>query len=264
MIQRDTLPGHADRWLRAFGAAPSGARTVVCFPHAGGSATFFQPLARALSPAVDVVAVQYPGRQQRRAEQLVDSIDLIADQLFEVLRSSPRHPHVLFGHSMGAVIAFEVARRLEGDRRTAPAALIVSGRRAPSVHRDEDVHRWDDAALVAHVRHLGGTNQGGAVEEQLLRLTLPVLRNDYRAIETYRYQPGPTLTCSISVYLGESDSRVSPGEAHAWRDLTTGAFRLQTFAGGHFFLSSDLVAVRNAVLRDVAGGRSNSKLKLGR
>jgi pyochelin biosynthetic protein PchC len=248
-----------DRWLRTLGAAPSGGRTMVCFPHAGGSATFFQPLARALSPTIEVAAVQYPGRQQRRAEQLVDSIDVIADQLFDVLRSQGRRPTVLFGHSMGALIAFEVARRLEQDPRTAPAALVVSGRRAPSVHRDEAVHRLDDAGLLAHVCHLGGTDPGVVTDDELLRLMLPVLRNDYKALETYRYRPGATVSCRISAYLGRSDQRVSLDEALAWRHLTSGAFRIQTFPGGHFFVNSSLAAVHDAVLWDLAVTGSSTR-----
>jgi len=240
-----------DQWLRTLGAAPSGSPTMVCFPHAGGSATFFQPLARALSPTIEVAAVQYPGRGQRRTAQLVDSIDVIVDQLLDVMRSQGRRPTVLFGHSMGAVIAFEVACRLEQDPRTPPVVLVVSARRAPSVHRDEAVHRLDDAGILAHVRRLGGTDPGVVTDDELLRLMLPVLRNDYKAVETYRYRPGVTVSCRISAYLGRSDQRVDLDDALAWRHLTSGAFRIQTFRGGHFFVNSDPAAVRDAVLRDL-------------
>lgn len=122
-------------WCRRFRSAGNPAARLVCLPHAGGAAPFYVPVAAALSPDVDVVAVQYPGRQDRRTEEPIDDLAALADRLYEVLRRQPELPFALLGHSMGAVLAFEVARRLEADGR-GPSRLFASGRRAPSMYRE--------------------------------------------------------------------------------------------------------------------------------
>ncbi|WP_138796198.1 thioesterase II family protein, partial [Escherichia coli] len=130
---------------------------LVCFPHAGGSAAYFHGVSRALSPAVDVLAVQYPGRQDRRHEPLIDSIDGLAARVREELAPWTDRPLALFGHSMGAMVAFEVALRLTADG-AAPSVLFASGRRAPSRYREESVHLHDDAGIMAELSRLDGTD----------------------------------------------------------------------------------------------------------
>lgn len=149
-------PGPASGWIRRFHHAAPDAPRLLCLPHAGGSAGFFTGLSAALSPAVDVVAVQYPGRQDRRREPAVTSLPLLADQVFQALAPFGDRPLALFGHSMGATLAFEVAARLESHGR-AVTRLVASGRRAPSRHRDENVHRRDDEGVVQELRRLGGS-----------------------------------------------------------------------------------------------------------
>jgi surfactin synthase thioesterase subunit len=156
----------------------------VCFPHAGGAASFFFPLSERLSTA-DVLAVQYPGRQDRRHEALIHDIDTLADRIVAALRTEAGAPPVLFGHSMGAIVAFEVARRL--DRAgTPPQALIASGSRAPSIPRSEGVHLRDDNGVLAAIKQLNGTDSAFLGDEELTRMILPAVRGDYPALETYR------------------------------------------------------------------------------
>jgi surfactin synthase thioesterase subunit len=128
----------------------------VCLPHAGGSAPFFLPVASALSPAVDVVALQYPGRLDRRAEPPITDVHTLADRIHDILLRQPPLPVTFFGHNLGAVIAFEAIRRLEDSDRV-PVRLFASGRRAPPTHRDESVHLRDDDGIIAEVRRLNGT-----------------------------------------------------------------------------------------------------------
>src|SRR5580658_7928209 len=143
-------------WCRRYRPARNAPARLVCLPHAGGSAPFYLPVSAALSPDVDVVAIQYPGRQDRRGERPIDDIAVLADHLHGILRRQPPLPVTIFGHSMGAVLGFEVARRLEADGQ-GPVRLFVSGRRAPSTHRDENVHLRDDAGILAEVRAMNGT-----------------------------------------------------------------------------------------------------------
>jgi surfactin synthase thioesterase subunit len=232
----------ADRWVRRFRPAPGAATRLLCLPHAGGAASYYLPVSQALTPAIDVLAVQYPGRQDRLAEPPVDSVDQLADLLVPLLDSYLDRPLTIFGHSLGASVAFEVARRLEA-RGVVPAALFVSGRRAPSRGRDEHVHLLDDAGLLAEVKSLEGTDTAVFDDPELVRMVLPTLRNDYRAAETYRWRPGPPLTCPVHALIGDADPRVTVEEAGAWAEHTSGEFTLTTFSGGHFYLTEHLPAV---------------------
>jgi pyochelin biosynthetic protein PchC len=238
-----TVSLDAKVWLRRFHPAPSARTRLVCFPHAGGSASWFHPVSAALSPSVEVLAVQYPGRQDRRGEPLVDDLFVLADQLADVLAPEPG-PLAFFGHSMGASLAFEVARRLE-PRGTHLLSLFVSGRRAPStsVSSDEPVHQKDDAGLLAEVRQLSGTDSQVLADAEIVQLVLPSLRNDYKAAETYHYRPGPDVSCPIVALLGEDDPKVTEAEARQWAAYTSGAFELKTFPGGHFYLAEHHAAV---------------------
>jgi surfactin synthase thioesterase subunit len=229
------FPGD-DLWCRRYRPARSAATRLVCLPHAGGSATFFLPVSAALSPGVDVVAIQYPGRQDRRAEQPIDDIGALADRIEAILRHQRPLPLTLFGHSMGAALGFEISRRLEADGR-GPVRLFASGRRAPSTHRDETVHLRDDAGILAEVRALNGTASALLGDDELMRAALPSLRADYRAAETYSCGPDVTVNCPITVLTGDDDPKTTLDEANAWSRHTSGAFDLQVFPGGHFFLT---------------------------
>jgi surfactin synthase thioesterase subunit len=227
----------SDKWLRRFVRPQSPRTRLVCFPHAGGSASFYLPVARALSGAADVVAVQYPGRQDRRNEPCIPSVAELADRILEVARPLGDLPLVLFGHSMGASTAFEVATRLEAEG-IRPAALFASGRRAPSTHRLETVHTLDDDGLMAEVRALNGTDITLLdTDPEFRQMVLPALRSDYRAAETYEWIPGPALSCPIIALRGVDDPHADEAETLAWQKHTTGGFEMHPFPGGHFFLN---------------------------
>jgi surfactin synthase thioesterase subunit len=235
-----TLPGtESSRWLCRYRPAPQARVRLVCFPHAGGSASYFYPVAQALAADIDVIAVQYPGRQNRRLEPCCDSISELADQVGRELRAEPA-PIAFFGHSMGAIVAFEVARRMERGTGTGPAALFASGRRAPSRSRAENVHERDDAGLVAEILALGGTDSALLQDRELLSMVLPAIRADYRAIERYSCPPGVTISSPVTVLTGTADPRTTQPEAEAWRGHTTGRFSLHSYPGGHFFLQSHI------------------------
>lgn len=223
-------------WCRRYRPARNAAVRLVCLPHAGGSAPFFLPVAQALSPRADVVAIQYPGRQDRRGEPPIDDIAVLAGRIHDVLGQEPDLPTSFFGHSMGAIVAFELARRLEAEG-AGPVHLFASGRRAPSAWRDEKVHLKDDDGVLAEVRALNGTASSLLGDDELMRAVLPALRADYKAIETYRCAPDVTVSCPITTLTGDSDPKTSMDEARAWRGHTSGTFDLQVFAGGHFFLT---------------------------
>lgn len=228
-------------WMRAYAPAPEAPVRLVCLSHAGGSASFWFPVAKALSPRVDVVAIQYPGRQDRRHEPCVDDLHELARQVYTVLDGTDDRPTALLGHSMGASLAFEIACLMELRR---PAEhLFVSGRRAPSVRRHETVHLRDDDSLLAEVRALAGSDSKMLHDDEIMRMALPAIRNDYRVAETYAWVPGEPLSCPVTALTGDDDPKATPTEVETWARHTTGPFTMKVMAGGHFFLTDHIPLV---------------------
>ncbi|MEU2061239.1 alpha/beta fold hydrolase [Streptomyces sp. NPDC013455] len=230
-------------WLRSFHQAAPGAPRLLCLPHAGGSASFFFSLSKALSPAVDVLAAQYPGRQDRREDPVAGSVQELAQGVFRALDERDDTPLALFGHSMGAMVGFELARLLEAAGRP-PAVFFASGRRSPSARSTETLYAGDDARLLEEVTKLDGTDAALLQDEEMLELILPALRADYHVVETYERTPGPGLSCPLVVMTGDADPRLTPDEAGAWSEETDGPFELHVYPGAHFYL----VAQQQAVL----------------
>ncbi|GAA1637222.1 thioesterase II family protein [Actinoplanes couchii] len=223
-----------DRWLRTYRPVPRPLRRLVCFPHAGGTAGFFLPVARALWDT-EVVAVQYPGRHDRRNEPFSAGIKDMTDGVVAALGSRPSLPTILFGHSMGATVAFEVARRLD-DTPDAVAHLVLSGRPSPTLGDAKPASLPDDEAVIAELRRMSGTDDALLREPDLLRMAMPVLRADYAAVTGYRYEPGKPLRADVTAFVGDDDPGVPVEAAEAWADCTAGRFDMRVFAGGHFYL----------------------------
>ncbi|MFC9653001.1 MULTISPECIES: thioesterase II family protein [unclassified Streptomyces] len=238
-------PG-ASRWLRSFQPAPEAPVRLVCLPHAGGSASFYLPVTRALSPRAEVTAVQYPGRQDRRNETPLADIGLIADRIAAELRTVTDRPYALFGHSMGAIVGFEVARRLEAEGN-GPTRLFVSGRRSPLLDRGDEWQPATDDEVISEIRSLDGTHGALLDDAEMRDMILPALRADYAAVRGYRYRPGTPLACPVTAFTGDADRKAPVEAVEAWADLTLGGFGLHVLPGGHFFL----VDQQDAVLRTV-------------
>jgi len=246
----------SEKWLRRYHpSATSGAR-LICFPHAGGSASYYHPVSAYFPPDVDVIALQYPGRQDRRMEPCITDLGVLADRITAQITGLSEMPTVLFGHSMGAILAFEVAWRLERDfpgrGARVPLSVIASGRRAPGIVRPETIHQRDDAGLLDEIRMLNGTRSTILDDEEILRIALPALRGDYRAIETYPGAEGRVLDAPLTVLVGDSDPRTKVEDALAWKAHTSGAFRMEVFSGGHFFLADHARAVNAEIAKEVA------------
>jgi pyochelin biosynthesis protein PchC len=244
------------RWIRGYRRVPGGV-SLVCFPHAGGAASYFRPWPASLAPGIEVLAVQYPGREDRAAEPCLTTIADLADQIQAALGPSLPGTFAFFGHSMGAILAFEVARRIAREQGRGPAHLFVSGRPAPPRHRRHDLHRAGNPALIAELASLGGTDPRILQDSEALELILPAMRGDYTASETYRFAPGPPLSCDITAMTGDRDALNTAAEAAAWSAHTTGAFQLRVYPGGHFYLDDCRTQVLEMISSALAGSAAS-------
>lgn len=230
-----TSTGTGRPWLRVQQPA-EGVAKLVLFPHAGGSASFFRPWTRRTGSEIEVAAVQYPGRADRLNEPCVTTIGQMSAAVSRELCESDGRPLVLFGHSMGAAVAYETAKLLTA-RGKPPAILAVSGRGAPHRAPDEGYHTLDDDALWARVRELGGTDSEVLDNPDLRELLTPAVRADFEASENYRDVPdGPALDCPVVAYGGSADPVAPPTAVAEWATVTSGSFDQVVYPGDHFYL----------------------------
>ncbi len=238
------------RWLRVLRASPYGRRRVFCFHHAGGNAAAFGGFAEhfAAAPDCEVVAVQLPGRAERRSEPLIDALDLLAGRIAGEIRRHADRPYALLGVSMGGALAYEVARKLEADGPAGgPSALFVCSAGSPKARGPRLMHALPADALVRAVRCLGGIPPE-LDRPDLLALTLPVLRADLRAVETHRHDELERLRCPTVVVVGDRDPLLSPAAARSWTEVAD-VSDVMELPGGHFVLDEGGAAVAEAVLR---------------
>lgn len=249
----DVTESHAGtgRWLRTLRRRPGARLRLVCFPHAGGAASWFAPWTEAVPADVELCAVRYPGREDRLADSFVDSMEQLAEELSRACAPLADQPMVFFGHSMGASVAYEVAARLAALNQP-PALLCVSAREGPgSALRTRALERLDDERLIAEIRALGGT-QGQAIDHPELRsLVLPAVRADYRLIGRYVPHVLP-LPCPVVSYYGTQDADVPEGAARSWQSVAPAGFTLRAFPGGHFYLAEHMRELVIDILRRYA------------
>lgn len=244
-----------DQWV---GLPSDGAASLrlLCFGHAGSGAAFFRPWRDALLPDVEVCPVLLPGRESRITDRPFRAMEDLLDPLVEGLFPQLDRPYAIFGHSVGAAIGYEVARRLVDEPGRAPVGLLVSGRRAPQIPLDTPQrHLSDDTSFLNSIADMGGTPPEILRRLDLMRLFMPTLRADFQLNETYRWRPGPPLPCPIVALTGDQDTQVSVVQMRGWQLLTCGGFSLRVFPGDHFYLAGprpDVAAALRADLRRLA------------
>jgi medium-chain acyl-[acyl-carrier-protein] hydrolase len=255
-------------WLSRSRRRTTARLRLFCFPYAGGSASIFQEWLTAASPAIEVCPVHLPGRGSRLADPAMTDAAELADAAAAALLEDMTVPFALFGYSMGAVVAFEVARRVRTRTTCGPVHLFVAARPGPSF-RDPDLrHRLPDAELIQALRDLNGTPGAVFDNTEMLQLLLPTIRADLKVCETYAYAPAPPLDCAVTVFGGTEDEQVTPEHLALWRNETRGPCALHMLPGDHFFLHTHGGALLRAIERELqptftAGAAADSRWRFG-
>jgi medium-chain acyl-[acyl-carrier-protein] hydrolase len=226
-------------WLVRPRPVPHARLRLFCFPYAGGSAHVYRTWHEFLPAGTEVCAVQLPGRGGLLQQPPLKRLPEIVEAVTRVIKQQLDRPFAFFGHSMGAMIGFEVARRLRRERLRGPLALFVSARRAPQVTEAEPVtYNLPEAEFCHELRRLNGTPKEVLENAELMQLMTPVLRADFEVCQTYAYAEGAPLDCPVTAFGGLQDEEVPAEHLEPWREQTTARFTLRMLPGDHFFIHS--------------------------
>jgi medium-chain acyl-[acyl-carrier-protein] hydrolase len=243
---RARLRARAERdapWFLRFTRGDAPAMRLFCFPYAGGGASMFRGWRDALPAGADVWAAQLPGRENRIAEDPARRMGPLIDALYDAITPHLDVPFAFYGHSMGALVAYELTRRLRAAGKPEPGHLFLAAFRAPQLPNPNiRIYHLPDEVLKTVLR-TEGTPQRVLDNDKLMRALLPVLRADIELCDTYEYHPEPPLRMPVTVFGGHQDVRVSRSDLEPWRSQAAGPFRLAMIPGSHFFLhgSPDLL-----------------------
>jgi len=221
---------------------------LFCFSYAGGNASTYRDWHRLLPADVEVCSVQLPGRGSRFKERAHTTLNSLLDALQTAIQPYVGVPYAFFGHSMGAQVAFELARRLRDSGARQPACLIVSGRRGPQrPPRNKPIHTLPESQFRDEIRRLNGTPEEALNNPELMDLVSPILRADCQVVETWEYRPSEPIDVPVLALGGVKDKQVSLDDLEDWRSVTKGPFSLELFSGDHFFINQVTESLLNTV-----------------
>ena len=226
-------------WFMRHRPLPAPTLRLFILPHAGGGTAQFRRWSEALTPRVETCAVLLPGREARLREAPLTSARTLIELLATEMQPFLHQPFAVLGHSMGALLAFELACELRRRGLPLPRKLYLSGRRAPMLPAPPEqppLHRLPDTEFLEQVCRMGGIPQAVLAEPELPGLILPALRADFTLLETYVWAPQAPLDCPFLMFGGRQDPRASVEQLTAWKELTCRDFDLKLFPGGHFYL----------------------------
>jgi len=228
-------------WLVIPKPNPSALFRLFCFSYAGGGAVVFRTWPHDLPADVEVCAVQLPGRENRVRETPLSRMEQVVQNVAQAMQTQLNLPFAFFGHSLGGLICFEVARHLRREFGKAPERLFISARRAPHLREPlPPIHHLPEPQFVAEIRRrYNGIPQAVLQEPDLLRIMLPMMRADFAIFETYEHAEEEPLSCPITVFGGIHDATVNRAALEAWHQHTRNACTLHMLPGGHFFLRDE-------------------------
>lgn len=212
---------------------------LFCFPYAGAGSSVYRSWSKDLPAFVDVCPIQLPGRQTRLDEPAAIRMRPLAEAIAQAILPYLDKPFAFFGHSLGALLGFEVARKLRDVNGHGPAHLFASAHGGPHIPGDDrHVYKLSDPEFLKHLKALNGMPDEVLACPELMQLLLPTLKADFELIGTYEYKPEAPLKCPITAFCGTQDYSVSPGAIAGWQIHTTGTFSAEFLPGDHFYLLS--------------------------
>jgi medium-chain acyl-[acyl-carrier-protein] hydrolase len=241
-------------WARRYGppARPQPARRLVCLPHAGGSASEFRDWRLPERLGAEVWAVQLPGRENRLTERPFRRASRLAATLADELAPLMTGPFALFGHSMGALLAFELARSLRRADRALPSHMFLSGHRAPHLPpKHEAASQLPDEEFVARLEQMADGAHSPMRDPELMRMLAPMVRADLELCEEYRYRDEPPLAVPFTCFAANADSEVDPEDVFAWEAHTSRPTRTRLYAGGHLFVRDHAAEILSDMAADL-------------
>lgn len=252
---------YATTWLSCPRPVPGAGLRLFCFPYSGGAASVYYPWAEVMPAAIEVCPVQLPGHGTRLSEPLHTRLGPLVEAVAGALAPYLDRPFAFFGHSMGALIGFELARLLRRTRGLLPTHLFVSANSAPQLpDRNPPLHQLPEPEFLSKLRELNGTPEEVLRHAELRQLLFPILRADFAVCETYEYRPDAALACPISAFGGLGDSYVNREELAGWREQTTATFSVRMFPGDHFYLNTARPYLLQAVARDLDTSLAQARL----
>jgi medium-chain acyl-[acyl-carrier-protein] hydrolase len=252
-MYRRTANGSQTRWFENLPGTREGATRLFCFPYAGGSANVFRSWQRYLTPEVSLSLAHLPGKGTRITEPSFTRLGSLISVLASEISGQLREPFAFWGHSMGALISFELARELRRRGQPSPFVLLISGRSAPHIpDNDLPAYNLPQEEFIAELRRLKGTPEELLTNPAMLDVFLPTIRADFELVETYQYKTEPPLACPIRVYGGLQDTTVPADHLKEWSNHTLAECRIRMFPGDHFFVHGCAGDVIHALRRDVS------------
>jgi medium-chain acyl-[acyl-carrier-protein] hydrolase len=252
---KKSIRNHNSLWVEHLSPLQEPSLRLFCFPYAGGTAHVFRTWQRQFPPEIDLCLVHLPGRGKRSGEQPFTNLKALVEAIAEAVFQDSQDPCAFYGHSMGALISFELARLLRRRHLIGPRRLFLSGRRGPTVpSREQPTFNLPNHEFIAKLKDLNGTPPELLDDRDMRNMFVPLLRADFEIVDTYEYWTEEPLDCPITVYGGAQDPFVTSEDLHEWQKQTLATFQQRVCAGDHFFIHSCSNDFMDLFRRDVLAG----------
>lgn len=242
-----------NKWFKNLRSSENCKIRMFCFPHAGGSAEAFKHWGKYLPDWMELYSIQLPGRSNRLSEPLINDIKELVDKATnEIIPLLNSKSYIFLGHSLGGVIAFEVAKTLRRLNQKLPEHLFIVGRESPKIPEDVPMHNATNEDLIEYLRSESGTHEEVFNNKDLIQLLLPIIRADLKLTETYSkyYIVENQLSCPISVFWGTLETRLTEQKLEGWENETSNGFDIEQFEGHHFFLHEHPEKIIDKILQN--------------
>lgn len=239
-------------WLKNYSSTTQARLRLLCLPYVGAGASAYRTWARALPPDIELYALQLPGREARRREEPYTQLEPLIKTLTQIIASLPPLPLALFGHSLGAIIGFELARNLRRQHGINPIHMFVAGQAAPQIQPSEQkIHLLPDEEFIQRLREYNGTSEEVLQHMEILQMLLPVMRADFALCENYTYYSDTPLNCPISIFCGSEDNQVSEEDLLAWSSQSAYPVKFHKLKGDHFFMRQEHEELLTTIAQDM-------------